>query len=62
MAPVKNPLDERALEHLHVRRRSPAGPRHCWPPLPSLRATKQMMLRGLAHGSVEAAFAAKYPA
>jgi len=28
----------------------------------ALRATKQMMLRGLAHGSVEAAFAATYPA
>lgn len=28
----------------------------------ALRATKQMMLRGLAHRSVEAAFAATYPA
>ena len=28
----------------------------------ALRATKQMMLRGLAHGSVEAAFAGTYPA
>ena len=28
----------------------------------ALRATKQMMLRGLARGSVEAAFAATYPA
>ena len=28
----------------------------------ALRATKQMMLRGLAQGSVEAAFAGKYPA
>ena len=28
----------------------------------AVRTTKQLMLRGLAHGSVEAAFAASYPA